>query len=402
MEGYMFRVITIAIAAWVLSGCGCSEAILISRSTEAPALELVGPPVEVDDALHIGGSPVVAWSGSTWGVMWSELDMSHLYSYRVFRQLDEFANPISPIQEVSTSPAAHGGDIEWHLDHFTFVFTSMPGEPGEYRVEMGAIDETGDPITSVLTLINDSTNPMLAWSEEANGWIVSYVKQASRPYSLEAVLVDDAILDVSDPVWICEGAPESHTVISHGALTAFVWASDEYVELRSIRWPDALSSPAAHQILAWGPTDNAPLAADWLSDRTLVVTRALVDEPDEVVVAVQTDTHDVLHGPSILGPAFWPDKTPGLTAVPDNDYAGVCWVARTRPVEESGWEAVLVQLIESDGTPIDEAVEIAVVPGSTSGCALGWSGREFVVLYWSTGLGTVENTIYAQRVRPLI
>jgi hypothetical protein len=65
-------------------------------------------------------------------------------------------------------------------------------------------------------------------------------------------------------------------------------------------------------------------------------------------------------------------------------------------------ERVGFRMIRPDGSALGPEITIRDGMRNPGGCDVGWSGTEFVVVYWSCGGDSAWNTVYAQRVVPVI
>jgi hypothetical protein len=84
-------------------------------------------------------------------------------------------------------------------------------------------------------------------------------------------------------------------------------------------------------------------------------------------------------------------------------FLGVCYETGPGPWG-GGWggaDGLDFRIIDTRGMPLGAPLVIDSEMENIGGCDVGWSGSDFLVIYWSCGGDSEFNQIIAQRVVPL-
>ena len=420
----------ILLVACHLTACACVEIDLIGQtdtSVEPPvgprpdavpdmALDIDVPEVEDDGPVAVLEGPPVPlregdlccrlveldWNGSGWGVMGVQTDLGLLY-----RPLDSMASPLGSWVVMPHDCDVGHVSLAWGDDRFAFTYSYRTSphfcrdEVGEF-VELGTIDARGNLLSGITPIADDASEPDIAWSDDAGAWLVGYAD------GLTSLSADDAVLAAlaSDESTVT-AAPVNvgSTSHSHGpriamleSLSSMTWVTEDGIWHRSFRWPAVESYPEATMIHAMSATSDHRVEVEGFHDYTVVV---LIDRADVLSLVVEPEWGIVVSGPRTIDRTAISERTPSITAAPDRGYLGLCYPV----VLVDSWgavteEFVVFRLITPDGRPLGSALHIASGTGSIADCTVGWSGTEFLVLYW--GHADRECFLHAQRVRPLI
>jgi hypothetical protein len=146
-------------------------------------------------------------------------------------------------------------------------------------------------------------------------------------------------------------------------------------------------------------TNDSYIEAAAYRDLTVV---AAMDGDDVWIVLVDPWADEVVAGPNAVGNSPISDRRPGIAAVSERGYLGVCYEAGNGPYGGGGTEedGVSFVLVGPDATVWGEEVPVVEDLRNIGGCAVGWSGDEFLVAWWEAGLE--DNRILVQRVVPRI
>jgi hypothetical protein len=286
--------------------------------------------------------------------------------------------------------------IAWHDDHYAIV--SMTDE---LRVGFATIDMTGRLIDGVTWIADYSQDPHLTWSDEAEAWVVGWASASDGPWNIFIAFIDDAALLLSDPVPV--GMDSHHggpRVTNLKSMITVVWPHGDGIWFTSFQWPDVEDALPASLIMPASLVSDSAIEAVGFHDYTLVV---MMDGHDVKTIVLEPLWGHVVAGPEVIGHSGLRDRRPGIAAAHERGYLGVCY--ETGPGPSGGSEeedGIAFRIISPYGEALGAELEIVSGLRNAGGCAVAWSGEEFMVIYWSCAGDAVWNTIYAQRVRPLI
>ena len=368
-----------------LDGDACPAACF--PDDELPA-EPVGEPEPADDTFDAGGPPVVGWSGSSWGVAWGA------WGPLQYRALDADAHPIGPLV---TLPVDGGyAAIAWGNDRFAFAAANW----SYYEVAVGTIDALGVLRSGPTWMPGNGEHPGIAWSERLTGWILAFNRLDSSGGdpgpAIVTALFDDSARLVDGPLDV--GWGEGPVPVAMRSRVAVAWSGEGGIRYRGFPWPD---TAAASELLALPMFIHSDGAVDAVGYHDFALVIAM-DGAHAQVGVVDALAGTVAHGPIIVGSSGIEDRRPHLAAVTERGFLGLCYETGIGPPGGSGHDGIAFRVIRPDGMPVGAEVVVAAELMNAGGCDVGWSGTEFVVLYWSCGGGAAENVIYAQRVRPLL
>jgi hypothetical protein len=362
---------------------------------DAAVAVLEGDPVVLDDETHAGGQVAVEWNGSGWGVVWGDLEQA------VFRPVDATAHPTGPPMDVSGGRAVWYISLAWSGDRYGLAFSTSGHTEGEH-LYIATVDEDGRILEDPELIASESAQPHVAWSEPASEWLLGYYLYTPEgTIDIQAASFTATASLSGGPVPVAMGGyNRGPRIVPLKSLVSLVWPDDSGVLFRSFFWPDVGSAPGPTRILSMTLISDAMIDATGFFDYTLAVA---MDGSDVVVVVVEPWWGSIVSGPQTIGHSGIRDRRPGITAVHDRGYLGVCYEKGPGPWGGSGGEdGVAFRLISPYGEPIGAEVEVISGLRNIGDCEVGWSGSEFLVAYWSCAGDTVWNKIYAQRVRPLI
>ncbi|MBI5486435.1 MAG: DUF4215 domain-containing protein [Deltaproteobacteria bacterium] len=350
---------------------------------EAPA-EPVGDPVAADDSFDAGGPPVVDWNGTGWGVVWGA------WGPLRFRALDADAHPIGP---PGTLPVDGGYvALAWGEDRFAFAAANW----SHYEVAVGTVDGLGALRSGPTWMPAHGEHPGIAWSPALGGWIVTYNAYEDATTILAARIDDDSRI-ADGPIAIGEGLGPVPAPLR--SRVAIVWSGAGGIRYRGFPWPEV---GLGRELLAlpMGIISDGSVTAEGYNDFVLA---AAMDGDAVRVVVVDALAGEVASGPFAVASSGIADRRPSLRAVPERGIVGLCYETGPGPAGGSdGDDGIAFRVLRPDGALVGAEVTVAAGLRNAGGCDVGWSGTEFVVLYWSCGGDSEWNTIYAQRVRPLL
>jgi hypothetical protein len=319
----------------------------------------------------------------------------------VFRPLDAMANPVGPAVIVNPSLNYYYAQIEWHIDHYGVVGSSRTG--GFYSVGFITIDTAGTPLYGPTWVAEDAGKPHLVWSQQAGGWLVGYIGTDYYDLSIYAALVDDQASLLGEPRVVGVGDnSRGPRVLGLKSRNAFFWHREDGIWHRSFWWPEVDAGSPEQMVMAvpGGPEDTYIETAAFF-DLAFVVG---MDGRDVLAEAVEPWMGSVISGPNVIGQSGIRDRRPGIIAVIDRGYFGVCYETGPGPAGGSPGrrDGLDFRIIDTHGLPLGAPLTVVSGLENIGGCDVGWSGGEFIVIYWSCGGDSVFNQILAQRVRPLI
>jgi hypothetical protein len=241
----------------------------------------------------------------------------------------------------------------------------------------------------------------LVWSERLAGWVLAYTRRDSSSGGSEpaivAVLFDDHARLVDGPLEI--GSGQYPVPVAMRSRVGVAWGGAGGIRFRSFPWPDAAAGSAVLE-LPMPIGSDALVHVEGYHDFALV---SAMDGSRAQVCTVDALAGTIAHDPVIVGRiGGWPEYGPQLEAVTERGYLGLCYATCGTPGPDGGDDGFSFRVIRPDGMPVGTEVEVASGLLGALGCDVGWSGTEFVVVYWSTGLDAASSTIFAQRVRPLL
>ena len=362
---------------------------------ETPVLEPIGPPIVVNGGTR-GGNPVVAWNGEGWGVAWSGGSGDN------FRAFDEMGVPLGHTVDLDISDGGVA-DMAWR-DGFYAIALGSPRPAAAYL----AVVDAGAVMVHAPSLVADGVEmPDLAWSDLARGWLMGMWKElppSSREGLIVVSLVDEEAVPAGEPLEIGRGeCPMGPRLVPLKTLTSIVWpvynleTGAGSVWYRSFSWPDIESSPPAMEVLEISLCPDAEIEADGFQDDTVVVA---MDGSEVLAFAVEPTHGDIVGGPSVVGHSGICDRRPAVEAVEERGYLGVCYQTGVGSGGGSGHgDGFTFRLISSDASPLGAELELGSGTWNACGCAIGWNGVEFIVLYFQCDDDAV---LYAQRVLPHI
>jgi hypothetical protein len=380
---------------WDAPDLALPEFDLPEIAEDAPAAETVGPPVILDDETQAGGPPSVTWNGSGWGVVWGDM-MTPI----VFRPLDPMADPVGPAVILDPSLNYFDARIEWHSGHYGVVGTRQ--SDSVYMVGLIIVDPAGAPLSGPTWVGEDSYEPDFSWSDQAGGWLLGWVLSGEgHDETILAALLDDEAQMVGEPKVVGRSLQgDGPRVLGLKSRNDFFWFRDEWIWHRGFRWPD-VESGSEEQMVMFLPGDPSFIVGvAGFHDFSFVVG---MDGWDVLVTVVEPWTGSIVSGPNVIGQSGIRDRTPGIAAVVDRGFLGVCYETGPGPWG-GGWggaDGLDFRIIDTRGMPLGAPLVIDSEMENIGGCDVGWSGSDFLVIYWSCGGDSAFNRIIAQRVVPL-
>jgi cysteine-rich repeat protein len=357
-----------------------------------PPVEVVGSPVPADDTLDVGGPPDVVWNGEGWGIVWGGRGPVH------FLRVD--AN-LRVLGGIVTLPISGPASIGRGPDAYAVASSS----PSESEVAVVILDDAGATTAGPTWLADPGEQLDTVYSESIDQWFVAYsTRTAGGPLGGQVVLasVDEHGLATDGPIEVslADGTLAPRVVPLPRGRVAVAWSREDAVLYRAYQWPApeplGLPFPAASCSGALG----CGVAGAMYYDRAILATAS---SDDVSIVAIDSVAGTAVAGPTVVG-------HPGVTtavdivAVPERGLLGLCYWSGPGPAGcmPGQPETVIVRVVRPDGTPMGEEVAVASDLACVGGCAIGWSGTEFVVAFWKAGSDSVGNQILVQRVAPLI
>jgi cysteine-rich repeat protein len=351
---------------------------------EAP-VTLEGDPVATDDSFDAGGQPHVVWNGAGWGIAWGGRGMAH------FASLDTDARLLAP---ASMLPFAGGVTaLAWREGEYGIAF--LAGWPS-YEGAAALLDETGVVHAGPSWPPAAGEGIDLAWAPSLDAWVLAYVAYdvGGSAGSVRAVAMDDHAGFLGTPVVVSEESEErGPVVVSTDARVVIAWIDDEGIWNRGLSWPDGGGDPPRRLL------DGLARATDWIGVAAYRADLVMGWGRSGAIQLVGVDgwSLDALGDVATIGEGR---SRPALAAVPGRGYLGVCWCIGPSDSTES--DRVQFRMIRPDGATMGPEITIRDGMRNAGSCAVGWSGTEFVVAYWWAGGDGAWNTVYAQRVRPVI
>jgi hypothetical protein len=373
-----------------------AEVELPDVGDDAPTAVVVGDPVEITDDVFEGCMPVVEWTGSEWGVAWGGWDTPY-----VFRSLDPTGTPTGPIQVIDIRIAGLYPAIKWADG--TYGFAGVHGSSDTYA---GILNEDGVLIHGP-SYFPGGDHPDIDRYERYVGWIVTYVLYDSHSHE---TIVYAAHMDElgrrtgsAQAVGVADTSYSS-VIVGFGDRASVLWPSSGGIWQRTFSWPYVSGSPPPTMLSSsYGLVTDARLEAVSYRDRVIV---AWLGFGGLLTLAYDPLTGTSLHGPTVAGGTGIRDRKPGLAAVHENGYLGICWETGVGPAGGGGpfyhGDGAAFRIIDEDGVPLGAPVTVVSDINNIGGCAVGWSGSQFLVAYWNCGNAGEDYGIWVRRVTPLI
>ncbi len=355
-----------------------------------PCCELVGGPVQVDDAETHSRAGLVGWNGDGWGVVWTA-SWTGADGALLFQALDQDGLRVGPTAQTATGHHSGAFDLEWGWDRYG-VSIYTPREDFNAITMLGA---GGESLTDFTLLDADATTPSIARYRHGDGWVVTYAREIEGYESpLEVIWVNDDGSIEGDPKPLGTSISAAAPVVGLASRAASVWAGSSGIQFRSFTWPDVESEPADFTILAM-PTieDTTP---DLVAYRDYAAVA--VDNGDEATVMLVDPWEDrVVAGPGAIGTCDGTNSGAVVRLVPaeERGFLGACWLSRYPRMADMVGE-ISFGLVGPDATPWGEPIVVASEP-NVGGCAAGWNGQEFLVLLWRH---REDSSVWVQRIRP--
>jgi hypothetical protein len=358
-----------------------------------PCCELVGDPVQIDDGFGSGGPPAVAWNGDGWGVVWGAF-----FTGITFRPLDPMAVPLGPpvffpMEFQTIFPA-----IDWNPDHYGVVGFPYVHTSGEGPGFVALLDEAGGILAHGEIPGESVCEPDIAWYETQNGWMVAYADETL----VNVIMVDLAGNVQGDPYGLGSALEDTGPrIVGLKSLVSVVWTMEDGIYQRSFRWPPG--DPPPDELLVLPIPGHGDLYVEATDFRDDVVVIGM-DGTSVLAVVVDPWSIAVEAGPIAIGASTIRDRRPGIAAVNERGFLGVCYETGRGSYGGGvpGYDGVAFQLIGPDGRPWGQSVAVAENLANIGGCAAAWSGSEFIVIYKYGEGDDPASSIMAQRVRPLI
>ncbi len=340
-----------------------------------PCCELVGEPIPLD-ASAAGRPPAIAvdWNAAEWGVAFTPLG---------FQAIDSLGNPI----DIPNWTAAGFDHVRmtWGFDRYGAAIDDFRSDG-----QIVLLDREGDAVTDIVALDPDARLPDLAWHTHGQGWVVSYCDDAGR---VGAVWMD-ADSALGEAASIGTGALSYRSrplsVVALRSRAAVAWSTEGGVLFRSFAGREAADAPPEWEV---SPQDSQVDAAAYRDSVALALADVnyassldvvLVDPwTDEIVAGPQTVTRDVFQANA------------AIVAAEERGFLGICHSSIM--LDGAGGERIDVLLVGPDATSWGGSVLVREGLAHQRGCAIAWSGAEFLVVYVDDSGAPV-----AQRVRPLL
>lgn len=345
-----------------------------------PCCELVGDPVVLDGPGGTGGPPVVEWNGGGWGVAWPA----------GFRSLDPLGEPLGTMVSIAGASRYTSVALNWGNGRYAVAATAS--EWPTRRAEVLMLDADGRILVGPTDLGAELDEPDIARQSHGHGWVIVYNvdDEGERGDVLANWVEDDATLG-GEPRQV--GSGFGARVVGLRSRTSVAWLQTDGVWHRSFAWPEVEDAAPPARVIEMGAYEDSSIEAVAYRDLTVV---AAMDGGDVLVVLVDPWTAETVAGPNAVAVSSLSDRRPGAAAVDERGYLGLCYAAGSG-TEEEGISFVLVG---PDATAWGEAVPVVEHLRSAFGCAVGWSGEEFLVAWVEAALE--DNRILAQRVVPRI
>jgi hypothetical protein len=363
---------------------------------DAPTAVVVGDPIEITDDVYTGCIPVVEWTGSEWGVAWGGWGTPY-----VFRPLDATGAPIGPITVIDHSTSGLYPAIEWADDRWGFAAQDR----GE-GVNAGILNDDGAMIHGPAIFPDAGKQPDIIRYEQYQGWVLTFVVTSGGERVVYAAHIDELGRRTGEAqaVGDTDSGYYSPNIVGFGDRASVVWPTSGSIWQRTFSWPFVSGSPSPTELSgSFGMVTDGRLDATSYRDRILI---AWLGSGGVRTLAYDPATGMTLHGSVVVGSTGIRDRKPGLAAVHENGYLGLCWETGVGPAGGGSpsyrGDGADFRIIDEDGEPIGAPVTIVSGINNIGGCAVGWSGSQFLVAYWNCGEAGDDYGIWVRRVTPLI
>lgn len=368
---------------------------------DTPTAAIVGDPIKISDDEYEGGLHAVEWTGSEWGVVWGG---SHPF---VFRRLDPMGVPASSITAMHSRIAGRFPALEWSSLSYGFAGNSMFDD----GIDACILDENGSlthgPASFPPGDSGHSRWPDICRYERYPGWLIAYGTIDEEPRERNLVHVahmDELGRRTGEARYVGESYRyHSPAVVGFGDSATVVWVRSDGFWQRTFAWPIVDEAPDATYLGAsHGLHSDGEFVAASYRDRVVVAWNGGTDGGAQTLV-YSPFSGMTLSGPSTVGSTRIEDRKPGLAPAHANGYLGLCWENGPGPWGgDAAEDSVDFQIIDEDGLPLGAPVVVAS-DLHVRGCAVAWSGSEFLVAYWNRlPIYGDECGIWVRRVRPLI
>jgi len=338
-----------------------------------PCCDLVGDPIVLDGPEDGGGPPVVAWNGAGWGVAWGGT---------TFRSLGRLGEPIGPVVHIRGGGGVQA--LEWGT-----------GQYGAASSQVVMLDADGTVLAGPTRFGGEEVEQQdIARYAHGHGWVlVGNVEDDFGRGDIQASWADDDAAVDGDPRFV--GTGFGARVVGLRSRGSVAWLQGDGVWHRSFAWPDVEDGAAPQQIIEMLTTEDSYIEAAAYRDLTAV---AAMDGGDVRVVLVDPWIDEIVAGPNAVAASPISDRRPGIASVNERGYLGVCYEAGNGPYGGGGTEedGVSFVLVGPDATAWGDEVAVVQHLRNIGGCAVGWSGDEFLVAWWEAALD--DNRILVQRV----
>jgi hypothetical protein len=374
-----------------------AEVELPDVGEDAPTVVVVGDPIEITDDIYTGCIPVVEWTGSEWGVAWGGWGTPY-----VFRSLAATGVPSGPITVIHPYISGLYPAIRWHEGSYGFA-----GVQGHEDIYAGILNDSGAMIHGTAFFPGGEDWPGIDTYGQYAGWILTYVAYDS---SMDGTVVYAAHMDelgrrtgAAEIVGVTDSAYSS-TIVGFGDRASVIWPHSGSIWQRTFSWPNVSTSPPPTALSgSFGFISDGHIEAVAYRDRIII---AWLGSGGVRTLAYDPITGATLHGSVVAGRTGIRDRKPGLGAVHENGYLGLCWETGVGPAGGGGpsyrGDGADFRIIDEDGEPIGAPATVVSGINNIGGCAVGWSGSQFLVAYWNCGEAGDDYGIWVRRVTPLI
>jgi len=401
MSAWQTRIAAVLVGALGLGGCydqhaesNRSSATEVGRITGVQVLERI----DLSDPTRQAGPPAVRFVRDHWVVAWTTVGGpeetqgdfrlasasidANLIAVRTSRPLNDFWSP-------SLSIDAHGRvgalNVSRHCDHRVF-------EPG-----LQASSERFD-----IHCPDDAPAAAAAPIDGSDAWLVAYVSGDTTASIMVGRYEPTSSAWTVLPVTLGQRVESERLhVFAHDSDAVVLWGDEAGATLRSLANMAQVSGAAAGALgravhIAAGTGMDGGYATAQLHDHTLAfgmdgerlwaVTLAGVSTPIE---------HDI----ALSGIA---DRPPGAAAAEPLDAVGVCYATGPGPyggADAPASDGVSFALLNVGGALILPPSVIADEIENVGGCAVAWSGEEFLVVYWHIAFSDRAEGPFISQVR---
>jgi hypothetical protein len=352
--------------------------------------------------------PEIAWSGSEFGVTWSETLVEGGGSYALsYARVDALGEVVGgPVWLTEPGEIPVRSDIVWSGSGFGLAFEKdMPGDE-RFEVFFRRISPAGEPLSEDLMLSNCTSGPSgaclgaeIAWSGSAfavgwNGSIPTSLPDEHRIPFLSIVSADGRT--ATEPFRIF---PEIIDPGDRGYMPAVLWTGSEWAtawfgyrereDYRAARLVFARVAPSGDEVLAGAFFDSAFGNHD---APTVAWTGSLLGlawlDWDFMFTVLDPETMDLVDGPVTIGMGI------DYMNKPDVVWTGGAFIAAMAVTEP------LSGLVLRRPTELSSSSDVLLVLSEGSGAAyapeLAWTGSEYGVVWIDTIDG--ESGVFLARV----